>query len=468
MPSSNDAEIEKISKDLVNQFAAIIKTSQIHDPSNVAVVSAIQKFVAKLKTVFPSAGDITLEFAGEYFYVNETRVKVAMEYIINFDYLGREFKKLKIGSITFTPELSIDDMKSFLKIFISASFSTDPFTELSEGSQKIRSISIGVPRRIKEETEEGDFRKTVKHTYFSAVSFTKGVMNKIKAGEKINAKRAKRVVQSMVDMLLEHDDFLLGMTAIKDYDDYTYHHCVNVSVLSMALGQKLGLNKQALLDLGLVALFHDIGKTEVPAEVLNKPSSFTEEEWKIIRKHPIWGVRAILKMKGFDMLSIKAAIVAYEHHIRLDKSGYPIRKYANDLDLYSRIVSLSDQYDGMTSARVYSRTPMTPEKALSLMMERAGTQLDPLLFKFFVNMVGVYPVGTAVLLNTRELALVYSNNPILPDKPNVMLITDSKGNKIQGRLVDLTEKDDSGHFKWSIVKTMDPNKYKINLAEYMM
>jgi len=465
---SQKTEVERLAKDLINQLAAIIRTSHIHDPSNVAVVKALEKFVSVINGLLASGESITIELVGEYFYVNESRVKFSMENLMNFDYLVKEFKRLKLGSVQFHGKVTLQEMQEFLGALISASFSSDPFEDLAAGAGKLQDISVGAPRKIKDDKREVDIRKAVKTSYFSAVSFTKGVMTKVKAGEQINAKRAKRVVQSLVDILLQEEELLIGMTAIKDYDDYTYHHSVNVSILSMALGQKLGFTKHALLELGLVALFHDIGKTEIPREVLNKPASFTEEEWKIMRRHPDWGVRSILNMKGFDVISIKAAIVAFEHHQRIGEGGYPPRKYISELDLYSRIVSIADQYDGMTSARVYSRSPMTPEKALSIMLERAGTQIDPLLFKFFVNMVGTYPVGTAVMLDTRELALIYSNNMISPARPNVIIITDPSGKKTQSFKADLNEKLGNGQYKRSIISVMDPARFKINLAEYLL
>jgi len=471
MSSENKTMVEQHGKTIINQLAAIIRTSQIHDPSNVAVLQALEKLTEILNAVIAETDSIFLELVGDYFFINESRVKFSMENLMNFDHLAREFKKLKLGSVTFEGKVSKETLQDFVKAFISAAFSGEPFEDLSDAVYKIEGISVGAPRVQKQQVvsnQVDDIKRTVKKTYFNAVSFTKGVMGKIRNGEQVNIKKAKRVVQSMVDILMQEEELLMGMTAIKDYDDYTYHHSVNVSIVSIALGQRLGMTRQMLLELGLVALFHDAGKMQVPTEVLNKPAAFTEEEWKIVKRHPIWGVRAILRMKGFDYISVKAAIGAYEHHIRLDDSGYPKRTRPMKTDLYSRIISISDQYDGMTAARVYSRTPMTPEKALSLMMERAGTQLDPLLFKFFVNMVGVYPVGTAVMLNTRQMALVYGNNMMFPDKPRVMVITDSQGKKTNGMLLDLSEKGEDGKFKFSIMKTLDPAKYKINLAEYML
>jgi hypothetical protein len=154
--------------------------------------------------------------------------------------------------------------------------------------------------------------------------------------------------------------------------------------------------------------------------------------------------------------------------MNFDLSGYPKLRKGIKLDLLSRIVSLADQYDAMTSARVYSRIPLSPDKALSIMMERAGTQLDPLLFKFFTNMVGVYPIGTLVMLNTKELGLVCESNQLFPDRPRVMIIVNEAGNRTKGIVMDLTEKNDRDEHVRSIKKTLDPNKYNINLAEYML
>lgn len=464
---SEDREIAKYSKDIINQLAVIIRTAQIHDVSNVAVVSAIDKFVTSINSLLREYNVLTLELLGEFFYFNETRIRYAMEYLLNFDFLSREFKRRGLGSITFSGRIKDDDVKAFLKVFISSPYAQNPFDALVEGTSNIDSISVGPLKKIVEE-EGFDIRRVVKKTYFNAVSFTKGVITKIKSGEKVSIKKAKRVVESMVDMILQKEELLLlGMTAIKDYDEYTYHHSVNVSILSIALGQRIGLSRKALTELGLVALFHDIGKIEVPPEILNKPTNFTEDEWRIMQKHPLWGVRAILKLKGLDNTSIRTAIVTFEHHLNYDLSGYPKITRPLDLDFYSKIVSLADQYDAMTASRVYSRIPMAPDKALSVMMERAGTQLDPILFKFFINMIGVYPIGTLVLLDTKELGLVFEANPVFQDRPRVLIIIDSDGKKVSGRIVDLTEKV-NGRYLRTIIKTMDPNKYRINLAEYLL
>ncbi len=453
-------------KNIVNSLAVMLRTALIHSIENVAVKQTIDRLYALLSQ-FLRDGAVRFELKGEFFYINDERIKYPLEYLLNFDYLVKEFKRKELGTVVFYPSLRKDDLKSFTKAFLAASYTDTPFEAIEASLEQVESIDVHRLKKIKED-KEMDKRRLVKKTYFNAVSFTKGIMTKIRTGEKVSIKKAKRVVESMVDTLLEEEALLIGMTAIKDYDDYTYHHSVNVSILSIAIGEKIGLSRRDLTELGLVALFHDIGKMEIPKEVLNKPTPFTEEEWQIIRRHPYWGALTILKLKGLDETSMKAAMVAFEHHIHYDYSGYPKVRTRTPLDFYSKIVTIADQYDAMTSSRVYQRVPLPPDRALSILMERAGKQVDPVLFKFFVNIVGVYPVGSLVLLDTRELALVYECNMAMPERPRVLIIVNSQGQRVKGPIVDLTEKDPSGRFIRTIVKTLDPNKYRVNLAEYLL
>ncbi len=467
MVNSEDIALNTVAKDVVNQISVILRTAQIHDAANIAVSSLIEKLSSMINNLIVSERTITLELRGDFFYINDTRIRYTLEYLLNFDYLAREFKKRTLGGIIFRDRTTAADLRTFVRVFNASGGAQRPFDTIEENLFDVKSFSVE-RLRIIVENDTLEPRKMVKKTYFNAVSFTKGVINKIKSGEKVNIRKAKRVVESMVDQVLEQEQWLLGMTAIKDYDEYTYHHSVNVSILSIALGQRLGLNRKMLTELGIVAIFHDIGKMEIPYEVLNKPTNFTDDEWNLVRKHPVWGVKALLKLKKLDDVTIKSAIVSFEHHLNYDLSGYPLIRKKMDLDFFSRIISLADQYDAMTSSRVYSRVPLAPDKALSIMMERASAQLDPLLIKFFINMVGVFPIGTMVMLNTRELGLVYESNQLFGSRPRVMVIIDREGNRVKGNVVDLIEKDEQGDYRRTIIRTMDPNKYKISLAEYLL
>jgi HD-GYP domain-containing protein (c-di-GMP phosphodiesterase class II) len=452
--------------EVINQLAIFLRTAKVHDINNTAVIAATDKFISLVNDIISLENSMVLEIRGEYFYFNENRIRYSPEYILNLDYLIREFKKADLGTILVKSKISREDIRVFIGLFLKAHLSEDPFFYLKEGMSDVPGIEL---KKIQEISEENlDKIKIAKKTYFNAVSFYREIFNKVRTDEKINLKKAKRVITSVINQIIEQEQILLGMTTIKDYDEYTYHHSTNVSILSLALGRRMGMNHRMLIDLGIVSLFHDLGKIVVPNEILNKPSKLTDSEWRIIRKHPIWGVNAILKMRNIDDLTINAAIVAFEHHMNIDHTGYPRVENPAPLDFFSRIVSIVDQYDAMTSKRVYTDYPKSPDTALRELLENSGDTLDPLIVKFFVNMIGIYPIGTLVVLNSGELGLVFENNQDFLHRPRVMIISDNKGNWIKGPIVDLADKNGNDGYLRTIIKTMNPKQYNINLAEYLL
>jgi len=467
MKNNQEKEINQMARDLLNQLSALLRISQVHDTSNEAVISGIDRLVSIVNELIGNQQTVKLILRGEYFYLNDLRIRYFLEHLLNFDFLIREFKKRELGSVIFMDDVGHEDIKTFIGAFISSTFSQKPFDAIEKKMSAVQSVAVEKLMKIAK-TESLDPRRMVRKTYFNAVTYTAGIIRKIHAGEKVSLKTAKRIVTSMVDQIVEEEQLLLGMTAIRAYDEYTYHHSVNVSILSVALGQRLGLNRKMMTDLGMMAMFHDIGKINVPNEILNKPASFNDEEWKIIKKHPFWGAKALLNLRKTDEFSVKAAIVAFEHHLNYDISGYPKIRKRFELDLFSRIIAMADWYDAITSARVYTRNPLSPDKALAVMLDNSGTRLDPLLLKFFINMIGIFPIGTIVMLNTNELGFVSETNQIFLKRPKIKIIIDRDGYRVDGTTVDLTEKDETGEYIRTIVKTGNPAKYKMTIAKYLL
>jgi HD-GYP domain-containing protein (c-di-GMP phosphodiesterase class II) len=473
--SEGSEAVLKASRTLINQFQVLIRTSQIHDIGNVALVRPATNLLNALDTLFKTGAELSLLLRGEYLYLDETRIRYDIEDMASYEFLVKLFKEKKTGSFTFVQPVTAEELKKLAYALTALDPSKpEPHERLNSEltGRGVRSIYAGpaAEAEVIRYDDIADQRKKAKKTYFQAVSVTKGVMNSIKSEQPTHLKKVKRVIQSIVDIILKEESSLLGLTAIKDFDEYTYNHCVNVSILSITVGQKLGLDKNTLTKLGIASLFHDIGKVDVPIDVLNKPGSFNEDEWELMRRHPVNGVKAISRIRGLNELAASSMVVAFEHHIYYDLTGYPATRIKRMPNFFSRIVSIADQYDSMTSARVYARIPYSPDKALSLMMERSGVQLDPLLFKIFANIVGVYPIGTLVMMDTRELGLVFESNPNPEklDRPKVILITDTAGRRVTGKTVDLAEQEPSGRYKRTINKALDPKKYKINLAEYFL
>lgn len=467
MGNRDTAELNIKEEDLINQLAIIIRTAKFHSENNSAVATSVERFVALANEMLEHEAPVSLQLRGDYFYCNEHRIRYSPEYIINIDYLITEFRKLGVGTLLIKDRLSPEEVKVMISAISSAPTEENPFESIKEQTEKLSAIELKRLERVADD-DAFDARKMARKTYFNAVSYAKGVFNAVMNSERVSLKKTKRVISSLVNQILKQEQVLLGMTAIKDYDEYTYYHSTNVSIIAVALGHRLGLNRTMLMELGIAALFHDIGKIHIPPEVLNKPTSLTHDEWKIIKQHPVWGVRALLNIRELDDLSIKSALAAFEHHMNDNFTGYPRIKHPSELSLFSKIVSIADRYDAMTSARVYARAALSPEKALRTMQEWAGKEVDALLFKFFMNLVGIYPIGLLVLLDTKELGLVFENNKDDLNRPRVMVIADSNRQWVKGFVVDLNEKEEHGAYRRSIIKAMDPKQYNINPAEYLL
>ena len=457
-----------VGKDFINSLYILFKTALIHDLKNVALNSTVDKVIEFIHLLLEEDESFSLKVVQEHLFIDEVKIKVDIENFLASMFLIEEMKKRGIGSITFSTHLSIDELKRFIYAFISTDLkSPQPFEELINKLTSLAVTRITIDR-VKEEVENFDHvledtREMAKKIYFKTIAVASEIMDSEKLKNSAGIKKAKRLVQSMVDVMLQEESTLLGLTTLRAYDEYTYNHSVNVSILSIAMGQRLGYHRRELSELGIAALFHDIGKTGLPLELLNKPTEFTPEEWEIMRKHPVNGVKTLLKLKGLQEQAIRMIMASFEHHLNYDLSGYPKLATPRRVSLFGRITSITDCYDALTSARVYNRNPFIPDKALSFMMKKSNTAFDPILLKIFINVVGIYPVGTLLLLNTRELGVVTKANPTPTNvhRPRIKLITDPEGNEIDGNVIDLSE--NKGR---SIVHSLDHRKYGVDVSKY--
>ncbi len=461
-------DITSFSTDIIHSLAIILRTAELHDSSNDAVISQMEKVVSYINQAVSDAGSFRIDLIGDFFFENNARIKYPLKYHQHFESLATRFKQRNLGAIIFKDDIALEDIKTFLDAFIAAGNSETPFEAIHDAVSSLTALDVEtVKTGMKEGSGQEQLRRVIKKTYFSAVSLSKGVMDKMRAKETVSVKKTRRIVQSLVDFISEEEQFLLGMTAIKSYDEYTYHHSVNVSILALALGQRLGLSKKELTELGIVAFFHDSGKVELPNELLNKTGAFSDEEFAMVKKHATFGVKALLNLKDLDPLVIRSAIGAFEHHLNCDCSGYPRVKMSFSLDIYSEIISIADRYDAMTSARVYRKKGLPPDTALGILLKDSGSKIGPVMLNFFIMMVGIFPVGTLVFLDSQELGLVCEGNSEFIDRPKVRIIANGDGLK-KNYLVDLSEKTSDGQFKKNIIKRLDPNMYDINLAEYLL
>jgi HD-GYP domain-containing protein (c-di-GMP phosphodiesterase class II) len=329
-------------------------------------------------------------------------------------------------------------------------------------------VVVEPPIESEEDMEDQEHAKEVaKKTYERSVAVTKEVVSSVRMGRSASVKKVKRAVQSIVDQVLSNEASLVGLTTLRDYDEYTFTHSVNVCIFSVAIGRRLGLSKLQLYDLGMAALLHDVGKSRVPLDVLNKTGALSEEEWRIMQAHPWLGVLTLFGLRGYGEIPYRGMIVAYEHHMKTDLSGYPKSIRARQLSVFSKIVAVADGFDAATTRRAYQTAPIQPDEVLKGMWTNPRRGFEPALVKALINVLGVYPVGTCVILDSYEIGIVYSANPDLAQihRPVVRVVAAPNGAPIaDGPLVNLAEQKADGSFVRSIIKVTDPAKYGIDPA----
>jgi HD-GYP domain-containing protein (c-di-GMP phosphodiesterase class II) len=192
---------------------------------------------------------------------------------------------------------------------------------------------------------------------------------------------------------------------------------VNVSILSIRMGQLLGLSRAELADIGVAALLHDTGKIAVPAEILRKPGQLDADEWAAIRRHPIEGLRIVSRVPGISKLMLDAMRVAFEHHMNVDHSGYPGVRRPRELSPFSRIVAVADFFDAVTSHRAYRKRPMTAHEALRLMLAAENDRFDRAVLWALVQTVSLYPAGTLLRTESGRMLLSVGPGPDDPRRP---------------------------------------------------
>jgi putative nucleotidyltransferase with HDIG domain len=285
-----------------------------------------------------------------------------------------------------------------------------------------------------------------------------------KAGDQPDPGAARKIIDGLARLVTQDRTSLMALTALKKYDNYTFTHMVNVSALAMAQARALNIEGALLREFGFAALMHDIGKVNTPLEVLNKPDKLDKEEFEIMKQHVVDGAHILRRTPEMPAL---APIVAFEHHLKQDLSGYPENIGSRKLNLCTMIVSIADVFDALRSNRSY-RQGMATDRIRKIMDEKDNPAFNRPLLKRFVNMMGLYPVGNLVRLKTDELAVVTAEHPSDPFRPQVKILTNAAGDLLEESILANTwERDGRGEHPRAVVEAVDPESVNIDPLKYM-
>jgi len=455
--------------EILTRFQIVFKIAKIYESNNLIFLHQIKILYNMIQVALKREAEAFFKLRQGTLFFNRVRLKFGFSNYHLFKFIVGEFREKEIGTIAFAPDLSEDELKQFMFLLAKVEkVSEAPFEDLLRvlSENKIVHISLEKISPFEIPSKERDTAKV----YLLGMLHLKEHFEKEKQ-EKIKINTTRRLMQALYNHIVENEYFVYGLTNLKNYDEYTLNHSMNVCTLSIALGRHLGLDRNELVDLGISAFFHDFGKLETPLEVLNKPSQLTPEEREVIERHPHQGAEKLIQGKEFQTLPLRALNVALEHHLKADATGYPKAYKRKNTNLFSRIVKIIDYFDAITTPRVYRKKSFSRLEALAHMAEKSGTEFDPVIFKVFSNMMGAFPVGTLVALNTGEIGIVFEINPeaSFALRPSVKLITDRDGNKVDGQIADLTEVDPrTGRYLRIILKALDPEEYNIKISDYFL
>jgi len=227
--------------------------------------------------------------------------------------------------------------------------------------------------------------------------------------------KVRMTVQQMVNDLLYSADVLGNLTEIQGFDDYTFHHSVNTTIIALVLGIASGYSEQKLIELGMGVLMHDVGKIKIPEKILNKKTPLTEAEFEEIKHHTTYGFDILRKNNDLSLLS---AHVAFQHHEKWDGSGYPRGLKGSEIHEYGKLAAIADVYEALTSRRVY-RCAIEPNDAYEYIIAQSNMHFDPRILQVFTKHIAVYPSGSGILLSNGQRGNVIKQNPAFPNRPFV-------------------------------------------------
>ncbi len=393
---------------ILKNINAALKSRKLYPAGHPATIAPIAKTYELLMDDLKSRNNLSIALVNEALLYEEDFVQGAESlYTDLIQHMGGK----NIDAIIFEKGLSQKEVGSLFEIMAGADIKGAELQKemYNRGVKHITLKSMPIGKR------------NILEIYNGAVEVVKNVMGEVRMGKIPRSEPVESIVGEMTDSVLSDPNAMIGLTMIKNYDNYLYNHSVNVSILSLSLARFMGLSDQEIHDAGVGALLHDIGKTGVSEQIIRKPGGLSSEEWEKVKEHPLLGSKIIKRMDGMNEA---VGRIIYEHHIKYDHSGYP--QTTSSLHPLSQIICICDAYDALTTLRVYQK-PHDPSEAVKILTNFSGKHFNPETLGAFVRMMGVYPVGTMVRLASNEVGVVTRLNQDAPERPVVKVLYGSDG-----------------------------------------
>jgi len=406
-----------LAEEIVRRLAAALRGAQLYAPGHPLVARSIAALAETLSLTLANAPSVTIGIVGDDLVVGDYPIPRAAE---TMGELMRRLKQAGIERIVIQRGVEADEIDRLVASVASGETGKDGVLG------KLPHVRVG-RIEVEEKIEGVGDMAAFKKLYAEASGVASVLLESAAVEGKPDADAARSMVDSLAQAVAQNRTALLALTALKNYDNYTFTHMVNVSILTMGQARGLGIEGGLLREFGLAALMHDIGKVKTPNEVLNKPGKLTDEEFEILKRHTVDGAEIL---KNTPEIPALGPIVAFEHHLRSDGTGYPVGTVRPQLNLATTLCGIADVYDAMRSQRVYQAAHPT-DRILAVLQRNDGKQFDQRLVKRFVQLVGIYPAGNLVRLDTGEIAVVLKAYAPDPYRPRVKVLTRANGQKLE-------------------------------------
>ncbi len=462
--------LEQSGEELVIRLFAATKTLRLYDAGNRAAQRALADLMQTLQRVVEREGRVVLRTANDFLLLNEHRIATDPQHYAPFEFWVSEMKKRGVELIEIASGATEQHVAGFLVEFFRVEAGEDAVTEIERRLQDAAITSFTVARYIERETRLTDVRRHVvdvrqesNRVYFRTVALMGSVLRTAEEKQVLQIRKAKRLTQQMVDLIQTDESMLVGLASIKSFDAYTFAHSVNVCIYSMLIGDRMRLEKADVARLGLTALLHDIGKTYIPATILNSNGKLSEREWELMKYHTFFGVKELSRVNALRD-AVDSLFVTAQHHAQFNGNGYPQRPGGWKLRLFSRIVTVADYYDAMTAYRIYQKEPITAGQALQFLVSNAGNIFDPFIPKVFVQAMGLYPTGSIVELDGGEIGVVTRQNGDhrLMHRPVVEVLRTRDRSEVERDIIDLAERDPSGRYPRRIMRALHESQVDVD------
>ena len=441
----------EIFKQVVLAFSAAHKGLRLYPLHHPAIEKQVQNLFSALSTLFRHRKSVKVGllegtlFIEDHLFVETAPAADEITGILdNYEIQGLEFH---LGT---TP----DELRILLNLLYQGAPKGDDF-EAAMQKTGCRHISTFTIEKTEEPPEEAP-----RKVYGRALKVVDKIFHDVRMGKIPSSSEALEVVRSMVQITLAEPHALFALSMLKDYDNYTFTHSVNVSVIALAVGRACGLSEEQLRILGLGGLLHDLGKLKIDLGIINKPGRLTDEEFEQIKTHPRTGSDLVKEMEG---VTPEVIDIVLGHHLRYDRGGYPADARGHVVSPLVDMAAIADTYDAITTLRSYQR-PSTPRKAVSKLREVVATGgLHSQFVERFIASLGTYPVGSLVRLDTGEIGLVVWVDTKDPDSVRVKILFDQNGTLLaEFRRLDLLGADSR-----RIIAEVDPFSKGIEITDYL-